>query len=973
MPGTVTEPGFTPVTAAQLGAGVVIDGVTFRGENFAASPERDRSLVNDQGAFTYGDLLDDCIQFANTTVAATTGRLLITGLKPTKRYSLRIWSHDPSFDNDQTFTFDETGGTQFDGAILNTAGGPYLSNTAFSFQVTVSGRSSLTYALTSSSATSLTKINGLVLIEQGTVFEAENGVLGSGAFISTAHAGYSGTGFVDYPNTNGTGYVEWTVPVETSGTFDVSIAYGLLAAPNRPTQLLVDGVVAGTTFAGAPTGAWTTYLESPTTAITLAAGNRILRLRPTATSIAPNIDYLRVRPVPPARVVLAAADPIIVPLSGAITFNPLANDSLPLGNAHQSITVSSPAAGTASVDPQTRTIKYQHTGSSTGTDQFTYTTNDVTGIASSATVSVTITDSPRIAATTLNMPPSAPSGGQLQIVDALPGLTFAGAVSMTSVPGSPKALLIASINGNVWMIPDTTAATPVSKELFNLAGLSNFTRGRSIYSITCHPGFATNGLMIVNYQGDGSRLPPLNQIPHLDNNLGDTDVSCDLRVSGFTISAANLQTLLTSADSVALANAKAAVLASEIPYLNLAEQHLFHSINDCHFGPDGFLYVSFGDEGDQGEPYLNAQKITRDQFSSIIRIDVNRTNGNPEPNPHYAIPINPSTGFANFSIPPNNPYAGPNPVFNSQPIPAADLTKVRTEIWATGLRNPFKFEIDPPTGEVWVGDVGMDRWEEVSILRSGDNAGWSYWEGNEQRSNILHAIAPSVHRAPEHSYFHSNGNNSVTGGVLYRGTAYAAFQGKYIFGDYGSGRIWSLTRANGPTPTVVTELPVGGVSAVVDFEVDAFTGQILMLQHESGRRVMRLVEGSGTSGFPQLLSQTGAFTDLQTLTPNPGVVAYEPNLTFWSDHALKSRFFGIKNLVDHVGYSRDGNWTFPEGMVFIKHFEIDLNRDAPGTARKRLETRFLVRNAEGAYGVSYRWNDLGTEASTSAPSATTSI
>src|SRR5690606_14846644 len=113
--------------------------------------------------------------------------------------------------------------------------------------------------------------------------------------------------------------------------------------------------------------------------------------------------------------------------------------------------------------------------------------------------------------------------------------------------------------------------------------------------------------------------------------------------------------------------------------------------------------------------------------------------------------------------------------------------------------------------------------------------------------------------------------------------------------------------------------------------------------------------------FPRLLSETGAFADLATLAPNPGVVPYEPNLKFWSDHADKARWFAIRNTVDTIGYSRDGNWSFPEGMIFIKHFDMELNRDLPGTAVKRLETRFLVRTAGGTYGVSYRWNEAGTD------------
>src|SRR6185295_19074745 len=166
-------------------------------------------------------------------------------------------------------------------------------------------------------------------------------------------------------------------------------------------------------------------------------------------------------------------------------------------------------------------------------------------------------------------------------------------------------------------------------------------------------------------------------------------------------------------------------------------------IDEIHFGPDGYFYCSFGDEGDQGEPYHNAQKITRDQFSSMLRIDVDRDfvahPNNLEPNPHYAILINPGTGKANFSIPNDNPFVGNSVTYDGTTYTPAhpDFTKIRTEMWATGLRNPFKFDIDPVTNDVWVGDVGQDAWEEVTVLNKGDDAGWSYWEGSH-RSPVNH-------------------------------------------------------------------------------------------------------------------------------------------------------------------------------------------------------------------------------------------
>jgi hypothetical protein len=681
-----------------------------------------------------------------------------------------------------------------------------------------------------------------------------------------------------------------------------------------------------------------------------------------------------------ANFVLANDDSIETGVQGALQFDPLANDSTTVGTLDPaSVTIiTPPSSGTATVDSATGKILYRHTGIAPGTDSFVYRVGNLSGATDTGTVTATISGALRLANHTLQMPQTPPpASGALQLVDAFPGLTFDGTVSLASVPGSPEKLIVASAHGAssgshsaVWMIPDTAAAAPVKKELFRVDSLcpTPFVRGRGIYSVVCHPDFANNGHIIVCYQGKVDGFPiPLNQIPNLEKNgAPHSTITCTLRISRFTITPAQLDILLQSTDNTLLTQTRNAIIATELRYLNLAEQDLFHSINDCHFDEDGYLYVSFGDEGDQGEPFRNAQFITKDQYCSIIRIDVNRRPGTLEPNPHYAIVVNPQTGLANFTVPPDNPYVGSSVTFNGTTYTPAhpDFGKLRTEKWATGLRNPFKFHLDRVNGqtEAWVGDVGRDLWEEVSLLRKGDNAGWSYYEG-DALSGIAHAIQPSVHRAPEYDYAHSNGNNCVIGGVLYRGSAYEQpLNGKYIFGDHGSGRIWTLDPlASGPDK--VQQLNIGTVSQLVDFHVDPLTGQLLIAQYQSGKKIFRLIEAEPVaSDFPQKLSDTGAFADLATLTPNPGVVPYEPSLKFWSDHADKARWFAIKNTTDQMTYSRNGAWTFPQGMIFVKHFDMELNRSFPGTNRKRLETRFLVRNSSGVYGVSYRWNEEGTDA-----------
>ena len=695
--------------------------------------------------------------------------------------------------------------------------------------------------------------------------------------------------------------------------------------------------------------------------------------------------------VPPANLVVAVNDTAEVGIGGSLGVDPTPNDTTTVGTLDPSTlqVITPPTNGTAVFDPVAKKILYHHTGAAAGTDSFRYSVSNTAGATpAQANVNVTISGALRLANATLTLPADPPPGGALQLSDAFPGLTIDGMVGLVAVPGAPQQMIVVTAHGvntgadsSVWMIPDTTAATAVKKELLKIDALCPvpFVRGRGIYSGVCHPNYtmANNGFiyLYLTYQGKPDGFPlPVAQIPNLDAEAGfPTAITCTLRISRFTITQAQLNTLLTSSDAPTLASTKAAILGTELRYLNLAEQNLYHSINDCHFGPDGYFYVSFGDEGDQGEPYHNAQKIVRDQFSSMLRIDVDRDfvahPANLEPNPHYAIIVNPGTGKANFSIPADNPFVGNSVTYDGTTYTPAhpDFAKIRTEMWATGLRNPFKFDIDPVTNDVWVGDVGQDLWEEVTVLNKGDDAGWSYWEGSHL-SPVNHpppntTPAPTVHKLPEYDYAHSTGNTCVIGGVYYRGTNYSSLQNKYVFGDHTSGHLWSLTRGASPMTATVADLGVGTVSQVVDFHVDPVTNDILMAQYQVNKRIYRLKEVAPTlSTFPTLLSQTGAFADLQSLTPNPGVVPYTPNLKFWSDGADKSRWFAMKNTTDQMAYSRDGLWTFPEGTIFVKHFDMELNHDFPGTNRKRLETRFLVRNASGTYGVSYRWNDAQTDA-----------
>lgn len=302
---------------------------------------------------------------------------------------------------------------------------------------------------------------------------------------------------------------------------------------------------------------------------------------------------------------------------------------------------------------------------------------------------------------------------------------------------------------------------------------------------------------------------------------------------------------------------------------------------------------------------------------------------------------------------------------------AINTNTLRAEIFATGFRHIWRFSIDT-NGDIWVGDVGQDRYEEINIVTNGGNYGWAYLEGYSNtvslypsQTTLLSNPPPSfVHAAPLYVYNHSGlagdaqlKGNSVSGGVVYRGNRIPELNGSYVFGDFVSGNIWALRRSNN---VVIATNRIAGIAGAAAFGLDPFNGDVLVANYAQNK-IQRLIKADASSGtFPQTLSETGAFADLATLAPNPGVVNYEPIVSFWSDHAIKRRWFAQPDLSSNITHVADGNWTLPPGMVWIKHFDYELEPGNPAT-KKRLEMRFIVKDTNAVYGVSYAWNDAGTE------------
>ncbi|MFM7183089.1 MAG: PQQ-dependent sugar dehydrogenase [Verrucomicrobiales bacterium] len=643
---------------------------------------------------------------------------------------------------------------------------------------------------------------------------------------------------------------------------------------------------------------------------------------------------------------MARADAAVVNRGGVVGVNVLVNDSDPNGfsdlNLSSLAIVWPPASGTTSLDLVNGRVIYTHGGGPGSTDTFTYRVRDAASLQSTATVTIDIRDEVRLPLATANLP-SQPPATSLGIIDAFPGQTFASPVGLATPPGETDRLFVLEKGGNIELLGGVAGGTITRSVFLDLDTLVNsrtsspaevFQTGseQGLLGLAFHPDYAVNRRFFVVYS----------------LTVGGTRVQ---RLSEFRASSSNTHVADTTSERV---------------FIQQFKEAGNHNGGDLHFGPDGYLYMSWGDEGNANDTLNNSQIITKDFWSSITRIDVDLeaqdytasdgTGGddaNLRPNNHAAIVL--QGGNPRYEVPADNPWVGATSFLGS----AVTSTNVRTEFWAVGLRNPWRMSFDPLTGQLWCADVGQDAREEVNRIVKGGNYEWAFREGT--LTGVKWGDRPSGwtgSHPPVYDYSHGSGamqGNSVSGGIVYRGTRIPSLDGKYLFADYVSANVWSLDPS--VTPAVVTR--IGGEGAIVAFGRDPSNGDPLLVDHDG--YIRRLVQQVETTGFPPTLAATGLFADPVALSPNPGLHAYEINLPFWSDHARKRRWFGQTSLTTPITFAREGAWNPPPGTIWVKHFDLETTRGQPATAR-RLETRVLVRTASGAYGVSYKWNAAGTSA-----------
>lgn len=531
---------------------------------------------------------------------------------------------------------------------------------------------------------------------------------------------------------------------------------------------------------------------------------------------------------------------------------------------------------------------------------------------------------------------------------AFANLSWDAPIQVAPFPNSTD-LLIAETDGRLYRVPDDDAATARTLLLeirdrawyYNWTSSDNSTKHGGLQTFALHPRFG---------KGEGKDFLFVFYL-HNSNDAANAGTPYYDRLSRFTCNA----------------GAAAFDPASELILINQYDTTKGHDGGGLVFGPDGFLYIAFGDEGIQGTGANGyTQMLDGRVRSGVWRIDVDQRGGSVS-HPIIRQPYNASPSDGSFTqgyyIPNDNPWVNPN-------------GSTLEEFYALGLRQPHRMTHDPATG-FWIGDVGHETREEIDLLDApGLNFQWNYREGNAAGFRAVPTPLLGTERAPVFDYSHSGADslgNCVIGGHVYRGTAIPFLRGKYVFGDNGSQGIYALD-FNPVTRTANSVTRVGSArSGNIWIGISSFghdsQGELFVTQMGAGQagngRIFRIKPDTGTiqnSLFPATLSATGLFQNVASLNPVAAMIPYDVNMPLWSDGTEKQRWMMIPGdgtpdtVAERITYSESGRWNLPIGSVLVKHFSL------PAGGAK-LETRVLVRGSDGEWGgVTYRWRAEGSNA-----------
>jgi len=473
------------------------------------------------------------------------------------------------------------------------------------------------------------------------------------------------------------------------------------------------------------------------------------------------------------------------------------------------------------------------------------------------------------------------------------GIAFNQPLYLTQAPGDNTTWYVVERLGKVRAFPATATAATDAHDFINITSTVNATGEGGLLGLAFHPQWPTKREAYLSFTrlpvaGDPGPVCPAQMVNELESIVARYQ------------STDNGMTLNVGTDEI---------LKVGQPYTN-------HKGGDIQFGPDGYLYLGLGDGGSGDDPCGSGQNLNT-FLGKMLRFDINAPAGM-------------------YKIPADNPFSG--------------KPGVKQEIWTYGHRNPWRWSFDKASGDLWVGDVGQNTWEEIDRVVKGGNYGWNTCEGFHLRGsttalcNTPGLLDPIV----EHP---RNEAQSITGGYVYRGTAMPSLVGTYIYGDYITGNIWALTydAANKPTPKVIAT--VAG-STLVSFG-QGNDGEIYTVQISG--IISKLVPKAPPppDTFPQLLSATGCVDPKDPTKPASGLIPYDVNSPLWSDGAEKERFLAIPDGAT-ITINPDQDWDLPIGSVAMQTFSV---------GGQRVETRLFMRHDDGGWGgYTYEWNDDGKDA-----------
>lgn len=491
-----------------------------------------------------------------------------------------------------------------------------------------------------------------------------------------------------------------------------------------------------------------------------------------------------------------------------------------------------------------------------------------------------------------------------------PNITFSEPLEIIAIPDPGwNRLAVAQRNGKLFTF------THDSRQPDLLADLRQYNdEVRECYSFAFHPRFAENRLVFVWANLDGKGRP----------NREDGTHILRFRMK---------------------AHPAPGKPESDPPLLDLSSGKKVlsflsggHNGGAIRFGPDGMLYISIGDGEvpEPPDPRVTGQDIS-DLGASILRIDVDHEDGDRP-----------------YRIPADNPFV--------------KMKEARGEVWAYGFRNPWRISFDPFTGNLFAGDVGWELWEAIHHVTRGGNYGWSITEMSRQpvRPDRKRGPTPILPPAAAHSHEEAM---SITGGETYRGKQMPDLRGNYIYGDWETGRVWSLhmTGEKHDTPQPPVEL-CDTTLKIISFGTD-HDGEMLILDFVGGgiHRLINNPDQAKTGRFPRTLSETGLFADVKKRDPAPGVLPYDVRAARWADHATGQRLLAlpgmerITNARKEDGILPAGRWVFPKDGVLTKTYSLELERGKPETSR-RVETQMMHWNGQTWNAYTYKWNAAQTDA-----------